>query len=309
MALNLETFTNADLKGGWRPGNNAGGHSLFKALGHPLAARRGQALFEACLQNGPIAIYDPRGMAAAFDALFGISRCEIEAVFVKRVEDQDTEILGRAARLLTLLPQSKAKTLLVLSFDAARLTEQLQPLLPRDITVRTLDEMRIDDDMLSRPGNYIDPLNFATNFALFRDIAGRNEDTGLHTTLTTANYWGLHGALDPGLWLCLFDANGDVLAEWREALPPAGALIRIDSREVRRRFGLGDFCGSLFMHAVRVAGHDIVKYALDIHGEGGLALSSNHDANAWPEQPPDANPGKRHWPCNNGRRDGEPAGG
>ncbi|MSP42478.1 MAG: hypothetical protein EXR08_03810 [Alphaproteobacteria bacterium] len=270
------------MKSGWRPGNNAGGHSLFKALGHPLAARRGKALFEACLQNGPIAIYDPRGAAAAFDALFGISRCEIEAIYVQRVEDQGTDILGHTARLVTALPQSRAKTLLVLSFDAARETGQLQPLLPPGLSVRTLDEMRIDADMLTNPRNYTDPLNFATNFALFRDIAGGESGGGLHTTLTTANYWGLHGAPDPGLWLCLFDAQGNVLAEWRETLPQPGALIRIDSREVRSQFHLNDFCGSLFIHAVRVAGHDIVKYALDIYGEGGRALSCNHDANAWP---------------------------
>jgi hypothetical protein len=282
MALNLETFSNADLKSGWRPGNNAGGHSLFKALGHPMAARRGQALFEACLQNGPIAIYDPRGVAGAFDALFGISRCDIDAIYVQRVEDQGTEVLGRKARLLTGLAQSKAKTVLVLSFDAARLTGQLQPLLPAGMMVRSLDEMRIDADMLTNPGNYTDPLNFATNFALFRDVAGKDGGSGLHTTLTTANYWGMHGAQNPGLWLCLFDAHGKVLAQWREPLARAGALITLDSRVVRERFRLGDFCGSLFIHALRVAKHYIVKYALDIHGEDGAALSCNHDANAWP---------------------------
>lgn len=282
MALNLETFSNADLKSGWRPGNNAGGHSLFKALGHPMAARRGQTLFEACLQNGPLAIYDPRGVCVAFDALFGISRCDVENIYVQRVEDQGTDVLGHKARLLTELPQSKAKTLLVLSFDAARLTEQLQPMLPTGMIVRSLDDMRIDDDMLTNPANYTDPLNFATNFALFRDVAGRDANNALHTTITTANYWGMQGAQNPGLWLCLFDAHGNVLAEWQEKLPCAGALIRIDSRMVRERFRLGDFCGSLFIHALRVAKHDIVKYALDIYGEGGAALSCNHDANAWP---------------------------
>lgn len=278
MALNLETFSNADLKGGWRPGNNAGGHSLFKALGHPLAARLGEALFENCAQNGPLAIYDPRGAAGAFDALFGISRCGIENIYVQRVEDQDTEILGHRARLLTGLPESRAKTLLVLAFDAARLIKDLQPLLPEGMKVRSLDEMRIGDDMLSNRSNYTDPLNFATNFALLRDEAERR----LHTTITTLNYWAMHGAGNAGLWLCLFDGGGRVLAQWQEALPASGALVTIDSREVRKRFGLGDFCGSLFMHALRIAGHDIVKYALDLHGDDGHALSCNHDANAWP---------------------------
>lgn len=282
MALNVETFSNADLKGGWRPGNNAGGHSLFKALGHPLAARRGRALFETCRENGPIAIYDPHGVAGAFDALFGISRCAIEYVFVQRVEDLGTEIFGGKVHPLTELPRATAKTLLVLSFDAARHLAQLRPLMPAQMQLLSLDHMRLDDDMLANRGNYTDPLNFATNFALFRDVAGAGPGQGLHTILTTVNYWALHGASDPELWLCLFGADGEVLAEWREALPPSGAHVSIDSREIRSRFGLGDFCGSLFIHALRVARHDIVKYALDIHGDAGRALSCNHDANAWP---------------------------
>lgn len=278
MPLNLETFSNADLKAGWRPGNNAGGHSLFKALGHPIAARLGAALFEACQKNGPLAIYDPRAAAGAFDALFGISRCDIENIYVQRIEDQQTEILGRPAKLLTGLPYSTAKTLLVLAFDAERMIGQLQPLLPKGIAVHSLDEMRISDDMLTNHANYTDPLNFATNFALLRDEAAQ----GLHTIITTANYWAMHGAQNPELWLCLFGAGGQTLAEWREPLPKSGALVTIDSREIRKRFGLGDYCGSLFMHALRVARHDIVKYALDTYGDEGRALSCSHDANAWP---------------------------
>ena len=33
---------------------------------------------------------------------------------------------------------------------------------------------------------------------------------------------------------------------------------------------------------MRIKGHDVVKYALDMYGENGLALSCSHDANAWP---------------------------
>ena len=282
MALSLETFSNAGMKGGWRPGNNAGGHSLFKALGHPMAAQRGQALYDACRLNGPLSLYDPRGTAAAFDALFGISRCDIREIFVQRVEDQGREILGRPAKLLTELPRSAARTLLVLAFDAERLIAQFSPLLPEGMIVRSLDDMRIDENMLANRADYTDPMNFATNFALFRDAAGKDGAEGLHTVLTTANYWGLNGAEEPALWLCLFSAAGDVLAEWREALPQPGALLRIDSREVRARFGLGDFCGSLFIHALRPAKHDIVKYALDVYGADGRAFSCTHDANAWP---------------------------
>ena len=56
---------------------------------------------------------------------------------------------------------------------------------------------------------------------------------------------------------------------------------------MRARFGLPDFTGQLFLHAIGAAGHDVVKYALDTFGtaEGsavGASLSSTHDANAWP---------------------------
>ena len=39
MSLRIETFTNPKFGGGFRPGNNVGGNTLFKALGHPLAAQ------------------------------------------------------------------------------------------------------------------------------------------------------------------------------------------------------------------------------------------------------------------------------
>jgi hypothetical protein len=39
----------------------------------------------------------------------------------------------------------------------------------------------------------------------------------------------------------------------------------------------------LFIHAVGVAGHDVVKYALDTYAaDNGPSLSCTHDANAWP---------------------------
>ena len=68
-----------------------------------------------------------------------------------------------------------------------------------------------------------------------------------------------------------------------ERLPTGAGGIAIDSAEIRVRFGLPEFCGQLFIHAIGVAGHDVVKYALDTYGTGGEpSLSCTHDANAWP---------------------------
>ena len=39
------------------------------------------------------------------------------------------------------------------------------------------------------------------------------------------------------------------------------------------------------MHAIGAAGHDVVKYALDVMAEdGGASLSGTHDANPWPAE-------------------------
>jgi hypothetical protein len=111
---------------------------------------------------------------------------------------------------------------------------------------------------------------------LFRDIAG------LHTVVSTANYWHRHGAKDTRLWLRLFDEAGEPLATWEERLDPSEQSIAIDSRAVRSRFGLGDFAGSLFIHAIGAAAHDTLKYAVDIFDESGRTTSATHDSNPWP---------------------------
>jgi hypothetical protein len=142
----------------------------------------------------------------------------------------------------------------------------------------TLDAARLPDAMLSNRARYLDPLNFATNFALFRD------DDLMHTRLVTANYWAGYGARDAALWLRLFDDDGEVLATWEQPLGAAESSIVIDSVELRRRLRLGPFGGSLFIHAVRIRGHDVVKYALDVTVSQGGAVTSTHDANAFPAE-------------------------
>ena len=89
----------------------------------------------------------------------------------------------------------------------------------------TLDDVRlagrVADGSRSR---YLDKLNFATNFAFFRDA------DGLHTRLVSANYWASYGAADVRLWLRLFDADGTVLATWEQPLPSGPGGFSIDSR-------------------------------------------------------------------------------
>ncbi len=282
MPLNIETFKNADLSQGWRPGNNAGGTSLFKALGHPLAAPKGRAIVEKLKAFSSVAVYDPTGTVGNFHAYYDLAGLPLEGYYVQRFEDLSQSFLGHDARPVSRCAQGTADAVLVLLFDAGKTLGAITHMFPENATIITLDDMRLPDNMLTNQKNYLDPMNFATNFAFLRDIKGIDGSDGLHTRVASANYWATHGAKDPKLWLCLFDEAGDTLASWEEDLPPAGCPYAIDSQEVREKFKLDDYQGSLFIHAIRIAGHDVVKYALDVYGDNGKGLTCTHDANAWP---------------------------
>ena len=265
MAIAIETFS-----------NTTGGSSLFKALGHPEAVAPAQALFERLSGLGPIALYDPLGQARAFGAFHDLSRLPIADLFVQDVERVGETYLGHSARPVTELAQDGYGCIFVAAFEADRLVDHVRHLVPDGAVVLTLDEMRIPEDLLTDRRRYLAPLNFATNFSLFRDVDGQ------HTRIFTANYWGGYGAKAPKLWATLFGENGERLATWMDPMPPANGTIVIDSAEVRSRFDLPDFVGQLFLHIVGAAGHDVVKYALDTYGDDASMLSCTHDANAWP---------------------------
>jgi hypothetical protein len=269
MALRIDTFDNV-----------RGGNTLYKALTHPHAAAQGQAIVETLARGGPTAIVDPNGAFAGFAEIYGLRGVDIAGVYVQDVARLGGAVLGRRVRPLGELAQCDAASVLVAAFDAERLTAQLEPLLPHGAAAISLDAMRIAGERLTNRRSYLDPLNFATNFAFFRDTGT------LHTRLVTANYWAGYGAEAVTCWLTLFAGDGRIVADWSETCGP-GAII-VDSRTVRRRFGLGDFAGQLFLHVVGAAGHDVVKYALDTFGEAGDiadgGLSCTHDANAWPAE-------------------------
>jgi hypothetical protein len=275
MTLKIETFTNAQ-PGGWRAGNNAGGQSLFKALGHPLAAPLARALLTRLAEAASVAVYDPIGQLGGFRALYGLGRAKIVDVFVQNVAEADHEEAGCRTRLVTEIGGTRATCLFVAAFDAERFLPHVRHLLPKGIRIETLDAIRIPEEMLTRTGNYLDPLNFATNFAFMKERGGQ------HTRVSSTNYWRTYGAPAAELYLSLFDEEGNALASWREALPASGGTFSIDSREIKARFGLDDFVGTLFMHGLKIAGHDVVKYVLDLSADNGGGMSSTHDANAWP---------------------------
>jgi len=276
MALEIETYVNPRFGDGARRAPPVGGQSLFKALGHPLAAEAAARLKAQLAAAANLAIYDPHGQADCFDQLYGLVDLGPAAVYVQRLEDLQYDVLGGRPQPVTRLGGAGHDLLLLACFGAEAVLRDISPLLPPGQATASFDALRLPDGLLSEPADYLAPANFATNFAFFRD------GTGEHTAIALPGYWQETAAGPATLWLRLFDRDGRALATWTEALPPPGGTLTVDSRQVRARFGLGDFCGSLFLHCVGRAGHDIVKYAFDTYGDDGRTLSSSHDANAWP---------------------------
>src|SRR3984957_2828763 len=252
MVLKIKTFANQ------KP------CTFFKALGHPLIAERLEAF-----KNNPIsAIYDPEGHLEDFLAMTGLPRPSL--IYVQAIEALDSK-----TSLISKIQQDKPQKLLILSFDPEKHLAQMEHLLPSSCEVISLEELRLPNAMLADPKNYLSDLNFATNFAFFR------EEGGWHTRIKTANYWPKYGSQNLKLWSILFDEKGKKRAHWEEPLSPTVHSLVIDSREVKKRFNLPDFTGQLFIHITGTKGHSIVKYALDTFHDEGM-LSATHDANAWP---------------------------
>ena len=265
MALTIETFSNVK-----------GGNSFYKAISHPLVAKKAAALIDQLLHANGVGIYDPLGLYSGFAEFYDLNTVSIRHAYVQDVEQIGLLVAGCSAQPVTELRGAKIDSLLVAAFDPGRLTEQIHHLIPAGVSVLSFDHLRLDDALLTNRKTYLDRVNFATNFAFFRDA------DGMHTRLASANYWAGYGARQVVLHLILFDHDGAVLAEWDEALPDGLGSVQIDSQTVRKRFSTGPFTGQLYIHAVGIAGHDVVKYALDVWSDDGTELSCTHDANAWP---------------------------
>jgi hypothetical protein len=265
MGLWVETFNNQTDQG----------NALFKALGHPIAAKRAPSLLKRLRQGGPVAVFDPWRQFDSFAAYYDLSGIEIRARYVQRLEDLEAGRGPWPVLPITALGQAGCRTLLIAGFDVERALRACQPFLGDGVAVESFDRLRLPARLISNPRRYLDPLNFATNFSLFRDSGGR------HSEISTVEYWTGYGAKRPGLWLCLFDGDGRTLARWEER-PPRGSAIRLDAREIRRRFDLPEFAGTLFMHAFAIGGHDMIKYVLDDRDEAGRIPAVTHDSNSWP---------------------------
>ena len=265
MALKIDTFS-----------NQSGGNAFYKAVTHPLVSERARNLVVHLQKAGPVAIYDPANLLASFTEFFPLEDVEIAGLFVQDVDHIGRVFRNHAAQPVTLLKSCACESILVASFDTAKVIDHVKHLMPANTPWFSFDALRLPDEMLTNRHNYLSTINFANNFAFFRDQGGH------HTRIVTANYWSTYGAKDPRAWCYLMDEKGQKIIDWLEVLPAAGASVIFDSAEIRQRFKLPEFTGQLFIHIIGAAGHDVVKYALDTYGDDKKILSCTHDANAWP---------------------------
>ena len=265
MPLKIETYSNVE-----------GGNSFYKAISHPQTAKKINKLIENLSKSGPVAIYDPLNFFIGFAEFYNLSEININNSFVQTFQRIGSDLAGCKAQPITDLPISCTGTLFITAFDSKILKKQINHLIPSNCNVVSFDDCRLEDRFLTNKNKYLDNLNFATNFAFFRD------EDGARTRLSTANYWAGYGSQNVELNLTLFGEDGNVLADWNETIGDGSTAVIIDSRDVRKKFSIGDFVGQLFIHVTGIAGHDIVKYALDTWDDSKTELSCTHDANAWP---------------------------
>ena len=107
MALRIETFDNA-----------RGGNALYKALTHPAAARPARALLDKLAHHAPVALYDAGGAVEAFNAIYNLDQIELAGAYVHDVVRIGRAVLGGAARPVTDLARSRARSVFVAAFDA-----------------------------------------------------------------------------------------------------------------------------------------------------------------------------------------------
>jgi hypothetical protein len=263
MTLSIRSFDNKSHTG----------DALFKALGHPAVGGQVADFIARLAGFKKLAVVDPWDQFTCFTALYDLPAGNLDGPYVQRLED-----LGApGVKSLLDLAASGCDGILLAAFDADLARRSIAPLIDPTLPVLTFDELRLPETRLSNRRRYLDPLNFATNFSLFRAGNGRR------SIVRTANYWSGYGAKEPKLWLMLFDGTGQKLAEWEEALAPQQSIV-LDAEQVRQRFGLPPFEGTLLMHALGVAGHDMIKYVLDDVDDRGRDPAVTHDSNNWPAE-------------------------
>ena len=255
--------------------NQTGRNVFYRAAIHPMTAPLTARMIDTVAKADSVAVYDPAGYFTDLAAMHDLGGWKIEGVYVQRIEEVGQDRAGFTARPLTEIADSTASLIFVADFDSERLLSRLGPYRPTATASESLDAIKLGPEWLTHPDRYLEPLNFVSDFLLFRDA------DGLHTSISTINYWHERGARDTRLWCRLFGADGTVLADWEQTVAHGPCGITLDSAEVRKRFGLPEFTGSLFVHVIGSAAHDTLKYAVDIYDDAGATATATHDSNPW----------------------------
>ena len=142
-----------------------GGNVLYKAFAHPLIAERLASLAERLTAAGPLALYDPEGVADALWALNPGMPAPSEC-YVHDVEQVGLRRVGVPTRPLVDVARSAAATLLIAGFDTARIEARIAPLLPAGLGVVSLDAARLPSAMLTNPRRTLDRLKLRDQLRL-----------------------------------------------------------------------------------------------------------------------------------------------
>ena len=271
MALVIETFNNKTGRGS----------AFFKAVGHPLCLEQARKIVDKIKCSKRVAAFDSLQTLSVFSAMYPAINSRFCAVYAQDISRFGDVLQGCSIVPITDFPNDNIELLFVPIFDAEFIVRQISHIVPTSCEIITLDSMKLPENFLADTRHYLNPINFATNLLFFREVPNA------HTRLVTANYWSAYGAQDPFVWGRVFDGEGNVLTDFEKKLGSAHEVLYIDSAELKREFNLPDFCGQVFLHIARAAGHDIVKYVADSYGDvsGDIPtteLSCTHDANSWP---------------------------
>ena len=125
-----------------------GGNVLYKALVHPLAAEAIAALAAELQAAGPLAVFDPDGVAGALFALHPHMPKPAE-LYVQDVAALGVRTAGVEARPLVDLPRSSCRVVLIASFESARIEQRIAPFCPPGATIISLDKARLPSEMLT----------------------------------------------------------------------------------------------------------------------------------------------------------------
>ena len=143
MPLRIETFR-----------NDSGGNALYKALSHPLAAEKAQALLARLGGDRTFAIYDPDGFADAFDIFYPLPRPT--HYFVQNLQHLGRSFRGVEAEPVIAISAANVAALFVTGFDAEKKLAQIRHLIRTDagmVAVMAADELNfVDSDLLGTYG-------------------------------------------------------------------------------------------------------------------------------------------------------------